>query len=220
MVRHGRIPARLAVAFIPPAKRETEADAPFILAALVDVGLAAYAAVIRASVEPNRACIVLGSGSLAAFVAALVRHRGATPIRVTAPDEASEQQIEFALTANDLVGFALPLIDARPTTDARALHLARPGGVVVLCGHGSTALTAAEVELVTTRALTVVAAGGPHPDLLPELCAFVASGTLPLLPLCRQVDDAEAAALLLRSADARLAPSDGDERVAIYAPAG
>jgi hypothetical protein len=76
------------------------------------------------------------------------------------------------------------------------------------------------VELVPARALTVVAAGGAHPDLLPELCAFVAAGTLPLLPLCRRVDDTEAAVLLQRPPEARLGSADGDERVAIYAPAG
>ena len=54
------------------------------------------------------------------------------------------------------------------------------------------------------------AAGRGHPDLLAELCAFVAQGALALAPLCRLVDDPAAAR----------ATSPDDERVAILRTGG
>jgi len=218
MVRHGRIPARLAVAFIPPAKRETKRTRPSSSRRSA-ASARAYAAVIRAAVEPNRACIVLGSGSLAAFVARSCviavprRFAWRLPTKPRAADRIRAHR-------ERLVGFALPLIDARrrPMRGLCTSRVRARGGLVRARG---SALAATDVELIATRALTLVAAGGPHPTSCRALrlrrlghaaaVAFVSPG--------RPRGGGGLAAAL---AEARLAPPDrlgGDERVAIYAPA-
>ncbi len=207
--RRARVAARLVV----PLADEGAAAAPGVLAppaepaflaALAGIGLDAYAALLRAGVEPNRAAIVLGRGPLPRFVAALVQHRGAAAVRVPSPDDGAEAMVAAALGAVE--SFGVPLIDARPRTDAHALALARPGGTVVLCGEAG----ALDAAAIAARGLAVVAAGRGHPDLLAELCAFVAQGALALAPLCRLVDDPAAAR----------ATSPDDERVAILRTGG
>ncbi len=198
--------ARLAVALEPdgtPARRGalTAPAEPLLLAALADVGLLAYVAVIRASVEPNRAAIVLGRGPLATFVAGLVEHRGAAPIRVR--DESDEAGIERALEARGIDPFGVPLIDASGGPVARAVALARPGSLVVLARSGGASMI--DGATLAAGGLAVVGVGGAHPDLLTELVAFVCAGTLSLASLVRVVE-------------APVVTAGDDERAIVFAP--
>jgi threonine dehydrogenase-like Zn-dependent dehydrogenase len=201
---HELVAARHAVVLAPPAiggviprRALVPPAAPELLAALADIGLLAYAAVIRASVEPNRAAIVLGDGPLALFIAALVQHRGATAVRVRAADD--EASISAALAASDLDPFGIPLIDAAGGPLERTLAFAREGGLVVLARGGAPSSVAGRA--IVEAGLAIIGVAGAHPDLLPELVAFVCAGTLDLGPLTRVVDPCAAI--------------DADERVRI-----
>jgi threonine dehydrogenase-like Zn-dependent dehydrogenase len=174
-----------------------------LAAALAGTGLHAYGAVVRAGVEPNRAAVVLGRGPLAAFVAALVVHRGATAIRCDGIAEAP--RIATSLAEHGVEPFAVPVIAAVDDAET-ACALAAPGATVVLAVPASAEGRAA--TLVSERGLTLLGHTGTHPDLLPELCAFFASGRLLLAPLCRLVDDRAQSG----------PPADGtDERAMIWA---
>lgn len=154
------LPSRLAVEVDPPEPH---------LAVLADAGLWAYAAVIRGSVEPNRAAIVLGDGPLVRFLVALVEHRGAKAIRDPG--------------TLDVEPFGLPVLS---TGSAEvAITCAPEGGTVVLCSAqpGDAALGA-----VAHRGLAVHGVLGGHPDLLPELLAFVKKGALDVRALVHQND--------------------------------
>jgi threonine dehydrogenase-like Zn-dependent dehydrogenase len=197
MTTTDRLPARLAVAFDdtlrPPAPHAS-------IAALGGTALVAYAAVVRAGVEPNRAAIVVGRGPLSLFVAALVRQRGAEPIRVQSASE--RPRVDEILAGAGLEAFAIPVIDTSGDAET-ACAIAAPGATVVLCAPPRTAAIAATVF---ERGLNVHAHPGAHPDLLPELCAFASAEHFALGPLCREVD----------AADAPI--DDSDERAPIWDP--
>jgi threonine dehydrogenase-like Zn-dependent dehydrogenase len=176
-----RVAARVAVVFDDALA--APAPAP-LAAALAGTGLHAYGAVVRAGVEPNRAGLVLGRGPLAAFVAALVEHRGAVPIRCDGIADAA--RIAATLAERGVEPFAVPVIAAVDDAEA-ACALASPGATVVLAVPASAPGRAA--ALVTERGLTLIGHTGTHPDLLLELCAFAASGRLSLAPLCQLVED-------------------------------
>ena len=158
------------------------------LAALSDVGLMAYAAVIRASVEPNRAAVIVGDGPLPFFVAALVKHRGASVLRV-APDvlaEDAERAVRAHLAERDLAWFAVPVI-ATSGHRSLALRLAPPASTVVLCdAPQGTSNGNGDLAWIVERGLSVHGLRGAHPDLLAELVAFVCKGTLDLAPLVKE----------------------------------
>jgi D-arabinose 1-dehydrogenase-like Zn-dependent alcohol dehydrogenase len=195
LASHSIVAARLVVPFGDGLR----CDEPALLAALACEGLLAYAAIIRAGVEPNRAAIVVGAGPLATFVAALVRHRGSEPIAVDATTDPST--LEGTLAARGVERFGVPVIDTGLGAEI-ACRFAGPGATVVLCRRPAGAPFA-----IVANELTIHGLGGAHPDLLPELCAFVSAGTLVLAPLCRLVDRNEAARLLAgaHSPDGRLA---------------
>lgn len=214
LASHARIAARLAVAFDAPDQAPTLGSLrspaqPALLAALSDVGLYAYAAVVRAGVEPNRAAVVLGHGPLALFACAWVRHRGAEAVR--ASDGNAGPAIAAALAAQGVEPFGVPVIATGVSAEA-ACALASPGGAVVLCGPIASA--PAPTATILARGLSVHGLAGPHPDLLAELCAFVSAGTFDLAPLCRLVDAAEAARLL--AANHAGGDDDEDERIPIW----
>ncbi len=158
------------------------------LAALSDVGLTAYAAVIRASVEPNRTAVVVGDGPLPFFVAALVKHRGASVVRIATdtPTDGAEHTVRAHLAERDLPWFAVPVI-ATSGHRSLALRLAPPGSTVVLC-EAPTVASAGSDDLawIVDRGLSVHGLRGAHPDLLAELVAFVCKGTLDLAPLVKE----------------------------------
>lgn len=208
LVDHAQVPARLVVRLRPHGAAPllgtlTAPEHAHRLAALSDVGLFAYAAVIRASVEPNRAAIIIGEGPLARFIAALVQHRGAHPIRVTEL-ATGEAIVRGALAARGLPYFGIPLIDAGGATDSgAALTLAVPGSTVVLCDVAGAAKI--DTRLMVERELSVHGLRGAHPDLLPELVAFVSKGNLALDALVHEAPDLLA-----------LSSSVADERVPLW----
>ena len=184
--RQAVVPARLAVVLAPSGEKGLAEPAELApLAALAGVGLWAYGAVVRASVEPNRAAIIVGSGPLALFVAALVAHRGARAVVARTADE-----VKAALAEHGLEAFGLPVIVVEAMAAQRAIDLAPDGGTVVLC-HAQPG--SAELASLPARGLSVHGVLGAHPDLLPELVAFASKGALDLAPLCRDasgpVDD-------------------------------
>ena len=184
------VSTRHAVVLAPPAAMQAGKGlaeplelAP--LAALAGVGLWAYGAVVRASVEPNRAAIVVGNGPLARFVAALVAHRGARAITARTADD-----VTTALREHGLEAFGVPVIVVEAGAAQAAVDLAPDGGTLVFC-HAQPG--GAELSALAARGLSMHGVLGAHPDLLPELVAFAQKGALELAPLCRDstgpVDD-------------------------------
>ena len=172
------VPARVAIVLAPPGEKGLSEPADLApLAALAGVGLWAYGAVVRASVEPNRAAIIVGSGPLALFVGALVAHRGARAVFARTGSDVSA-----ALAEHGLEPFGLPVIAVDAGAAQLAIELAPDGGTVVLC-HSQPG--AAELAALPARGLSVHGVLGAHPDLLAELVAFANKGALDLAPLCR-----------------------------------
>ncbi|MEO6954717.1 MAG: alcohol dehydrogenase catalytic domain-containing protein [Polyangia bacterium] len=177
------VASRHAVVLAPPGDKGLAEPADLApLAALAGVGLWAYGAVVRASVEPNRAAIIVGGGPLARFVAALVAHRGARALSARSADE-----VRIALEEHGLEAFGLPVIVVEAGTAQLAIDLAPDGGTVVLC-HAQPG--EAQLSSLPARGLSMHGVLGAHPDLLPELVAFAHKGALELAPLCRDANDA------------------------------
>jgi threonine dehydrogenase-like Zn-dependent dehydrogenase len=147
------------------------------LAALADAALAPYTALSRAGVGPSDTVVVIGDDARAHFALAIAAAKGAKAI---AGDAATDGAIVLA---------------SGPHAWSRALARVAPGITIVLLdgdGGGEFATDWSRMVAAEARILGVV---GGHPDLLPELCALVVRGQLPLAAHVRQValGDAEAA---------------------------
>jgi len=148
------------------------------LAALADAALAPYTALARAGVGPSDRVMVVGSDARARFATAIVAAKGA---KLVEPADARDGAIVLA---------------TGPRHWSRALALVAPGVTVALLdGDGAGSVTVDWPRLVAAEAHVFGVVGG-HPDLLPELCALVVRGQLPLYgdEVVRRVPFAEAEA--------------------------
>ncbi len=153
------------------------------LAALADAALAPYTALSRAGVGPSDRVVVVGRDARAHFAAAIAVAKGATVVA----DDAAEAPVDGAI-----------IVATSAAERRRALTLAGQGATVVLLDSSvdSTADSAPFAtdwsRLVDAEAHVLGSVGG-HPDLLPELCALVVRGQLPLAAAVRRVSVDEAA---------------------------
>lgn len=147
------------------------------LAALADAALAPYTALSRAGVGPGDTVVVLGDDARARFAVAIAAAKGA---------KASD---------GDAVVDGAIVLASGPRAWPRALARVAPGVTLALLdGDGAADFAVDWARLVDAEAHLFGVVGG-HPDLLPELCALVVRGQLPLAEHVRAValDDAQAA---------------------------
>ncbi|HEX4459432.1 MAG TPA: alcohol dehydrogenase catalytic domain-containing protein [Polyangia bacterium] len=178
------VPARWLCSVEPPLWPESAEL--WQLAALADAALAPYTALSRAGVGPSDRVVVVGRDARAHFAAAIAVAKGAA---VIAAD---------AIEAGAVDGDGAVIIATSAADRHRALTLAGHGATVVMLdsagnGNASDAAPFATdwARLVDAEAHVIGSVGG-HPDLLPELCALVVRGQLPLAAAVRRVtvDDA------------------------------
>jgi threonine dehydrogenase-like Zn-dependent dehydrogenase len=144
------------------------------LAALADAALAPYTALSRAGVGPSDTVVVFGDDARARFAAAIAAAKGA---KVIADDAAVEGAVVLA---------------SGPRAWSRALARVAPGTTLVLLdGDGGREFAIDWSKIVAAEARILGVVGG-HPDLLPELCALVVRGQLPVADAVRRVTPAEA----------------------------
>ena len=175
------VPARWLCSVEPPLWPESVEL--WQLAALADAALAPYTALSRAGVGPSDRVVVVGRDARAHFAAAIAVAKGAAVVAEAAVEGAIDGAIIVATGAADR---------------RRALSLAGPGATVVLMdanvdqSEDSAPFSTDWARLVDAEAHVLGSVGG-HPDLLPELCALVVRGQLPLAAAVRRVSVDEAA---------------------------
>lgn len=154
---HVVVPRRWATALAGPLA----GVAPGPTAALLGREAAlAYEMIVRAGLAPGETTVWVGGGPIATLGMALARAKGATAY---ADHDAPPSSWRIFETSGQDAG------------RARAAGLAAAGATVVLApGIG---IVPSELW---NREVTVVGVAGPHPDLVPELCALVARGELAL----------------------------------------
>lgn len=157
--RRQTVPARWLTSVEPPLwPAKLDPSELWQLAALAEAALAPYTALSRAGVGPSDTVVVVGRDARARFAAALAAVKGAR----VAPDD--------SVPVDGCV-----IIATQPNAP-----LARGATLVLLDGATTDAARVVEYEA------TIVGVGGGHPDLLPELCALVVRGQLPLADfVCR-----------------------------------
>jgi threonine dehydrogenase-like Zn-dependent dehydrogenase len=208
--RRGRVascpslPARgsLSATATVPARWLTSVEPPlwpdgaelWQLAALADAALTPYTALSRAGVGPSDRVAVVGSierDARARFAGAIVVAKGAK--LVSLDDRAACHGAIVVAT--------------HPRDWPRALAAVAPGSrVALLDGDGGGPLSTDWPALVAAETQIFGVVGG-HPDLLPELCALVVRGQLPLADAVRRVSFAEAeSARAAYAADGGLLP--------------
>jgi threonine dehydrogenase-like Zn-dependent dehydrogenase len=178
------VPARFLCAIEPPLELANE---PFYrLAALSDSASAAYWAMARAGLAPNEPCVVIGEGPRAGFLAALARVKGAQPLSVRA-DMAAAEAIAAADEAQAFGSHRLKIFETTGTTlgQSLALEWVAPGGTVALLDRSpadaiGSGASASMLEDLARKEVTLLGCAAAHPDVLPELCALVVRGELPL----------------------------------------
>jgi threonine dehydrogenase-like Zn-dependent dehydrogenase len=181
------VPARWLCSVEPPLWPES--TELWQLAALADAALAPYTALSRAGVGPSDRVVVVGRDARAHFAAAIAVAKGAAVVA----DAAAEGAIEGAI-----------IVATGAAERRRALTLAGPGATVVFMdanvanvanadgGEDSAPFSTDWARLVDAEVHVIGSVGG-HPDLLPELCALVVRGQLPLAAAVRRVSVDEAA---------------------------
>jgi D-arabinose 1-dehydrogenase-like Zn-dependent alcohol dehydrogenase len=173
------VPARWLCSVEPPLWPDGEPL--WRLAALADAALAPYTALARAGVGPSDTVIVVGSDARAHFGAAIAAAKGAS---VTVDDGTLERRAGAVILATR----------ADRAERQRALALAGDGATVVLldgADHDGDFVT--DWRRLVAAEIRVLGVVGGHPDLLPELCALVVRGQLPLGENVRPVALADAA---------------------------
>ncbi len=147
--------------------------------------LAPFTALARAGVGPGDHVIIVGGDARAHFAAAIVAAKGAA-VTIDSGDPVGGRRAGAFILATGGV-----LADRR-----RALELAGDGATVVLL-DAPEAEVDADIETDWSRLVRaevrVLGVVGGHPDLLPELCALVVRGQLPLAAAVRAVPLAGAA---------------------------
>jgi len=180
-----------------------DSDGLWRLAALADAAAAPYGALMRAGIGPGELVVVVGGGVRGAFAVAIARAKGAHPVLVDASPARRERaaalgarfavdgalaptQLREAL-AREAAALGLPLSGAKllettATAQGRAIALALlgDGGTAVLLDGGDQTAAPLACELFAREETQVIGASACHPDLLPELCALVVRGELPL----------------------------------------
>jgi D-arabinose 1-dehydrogenase-like Zn-dependent alcohol dehydrogenase len=188
--RHGlgaeaTVPARWLTSVEPPLW--PDGAELWQLAALADAALAPYSALSRAGVGPGDTVLVVGRDARAQFAAALAVAKGA---KVVADDGAS------APTDGAFV------LSTGASERMRAVDRLAPGVTLMLLdgdADADTAVGAADPaaaatawsRVVDTEARVLGCVSG-HPDLLPELCALLVRGQLPLADAVRRVTPGDA----------------------------
>jgi threonine dehydrogenase-like Zn-dependent dehydrogenase len=142
------------------------------MAALADAALAPYTALSRAGVGPGDSVVVVGRDARACFAVAIAGAKGAK------------------LTDDAVAGATV--IATTPRDWSHALGLIADGITIVLLDGPGASSTLDPARLVAAEARLYGVVGG-HPDLLPELCALVVRGQLPLADTVRRVAPADAA---------------------------
>jgi threonine dehydrogenase-like Zn-dependent dehydrogenase len=179
------VPARWLCSVEPPLWLEGEEL--WRLAVLADAALAPYTALCRAGVGPSDRVVIVGRDARARFAAAIAVAKGATVVA----DEGAAGQYDGAVI------LAAGVADRR-----RALELAGEGATVVMLDGPSdfdspkddqSAPFATDWSHLVNAEVHVLGSVGGHPDLLPELCALVVRGQLPLAAHVRRVSVDEAA---------------------------
>lgn len=144
------------------------------LAALADAALSPYTALSRAGVGPSDTVVVIGRDARARFARDIVAAKGA---------KLAESPVDGAV-----------VLATQPREWARALSQLHAGVTLALLdGAGSADFATDWSKLVAAEAHVLGVVGG-HPDLLPELCALVVRGQLPVADAVRRVAPADAEA--------------------------
>jgi threonine dehydrogenase-like Zn-dependent dehydrogenase len=165
------VPARWLTSVEPPLW--PDAAELWQLAALSDAALAPYTALSRAGVGPSDRVLVVGSDARARFAAAIAVAKGAK------------------LVEDGMLDGAV-IVATQPRDWPRALERAAAGVTVALLDGCSGEPFATDWPRLVAAEAHVVGAVAGHPDLLPELCALVVRGQLPLGDAVRRVSFAEA----------------------------
>jgi threonine dehydrogenase-like Zn-dependent dehydrogenase len=214
LASHERVPVRFLCHLAPPLWSEG-ADLA-LYAGLADTLSAPYAALARVGVQPNELWLVSGAGPSGLAAIAFLRARGAkVAVLAARPSQRRRAQAlgAHALSMMDcdpnsrgscpikewaqiegVEPFVYRLIATGEESSARAhvLQLLSPGAIALFL-DGWTAPIPLTWEELIARELTLSGAGPCHPDLLPEVCAWVARGELSLVDLVEPVGIAQAA---------------------------
>lgn len=232
LASHETVPAKYLCSVEPPLWPEAiagpESDGLWRLAALADAAAAPFGALMRAGIGPGELLVVVGGGVRGAFAIAIARAKGAQAVLVDASSARRERALSLGARftvdgalpapalrdelARQASAFGLPLsgtklleTSASPAGRAAALALLTDGGTLVLLDGGSDeAAPPLAWESLARDEAQVIGASACHPDLLPELCALVVRGDLPLVALTTRVGAGD--------------PLPSDDTLAIFTP--
>jgi 6-hydroxycyclohex-1-ene-1-carbonyl-CoA dehydrogenase len=211
LASHERVPVRFLCALIPPLWPPGTKGLDFALyAGLAGTLSAPYAALAQVGVEPNALWLLSGGGTsgFAARLAALflLRSRGAKVVffeeqmprrrklealgahAVSGGDEEVLSQLDAWARTQGVEPAIQRLLDFGdgPSERAQALRLLSPGAIALFL-EGERGSIPLDLQRLTAGELVLSGVGPCHPDLLPEICACVARGELPLSELVAEV---------------------------------
>lgn len=214
LASHERVPVRFLCALEPPLwpkPKPREEDAAAVIdwalyAGLADTLSAPYGALARVGVQPNERWIVSGAGPSGLAAIAFLRARGArvAVFEARSPQSRRAEALGAHVLSTDesasewarSEGTESPvcrLLDTsgEPSARAQALRLLSPGAIALFLEGEPAQISLSWQELIG-RELTLTGVGPCHPDLVPEACAYVVRGELPLAELVEPVGLAEA----------------------------
>ncbi len=173
------------------------------LSVLADAASTAYQAVVRASLEPGGAVVVVGAGGVGIYAVQLARHFGARVIALDVDPARREQALALgadkaldaaadrrslrsevkAFVAGSRGGVRVFECSGHPGGQELAFELLGPAGVLLVVGFTSTKVS---IRLSRLMALDAQAIGnwGCLPEHYPTLLELVRSGAVAVAPLC------------------------------------
>lgn len=220
------VPARYLVSVEPPLWPFGARDEDlWKLAALADAASAPYGALTRAGLTPGELLVVVGGAPRGAFAVALAKALGAHPILIDgdvrkrdratalgaarvlgAEDAPEEQRVRLDEEARRLGASAhgYKVLDTTGTAAGRdrAIRLCPPGGTVALLDGGpdrGDPVPPPDWEALARAEVKLLGASACHPELIPELCALVVRGEVPLDPIVARAGAADAIALAIET---------------------
>jgi 6-hydroxycyclohex-1-ene-1-carbonyl-CoA dehydrogenase len=219
LATHETVPARALVSVEPPL---WPAEEPlWCLAALADAAAAPYGALVRAGVGPGELLVVIGAAARGRFAQAIARAKGSQVLVLdgdaarrdralaegarfvlddTLPPEATRAEIERLAREAGLPTSGVKILETSGSAAGRhrAVAMLGDGGVAALLdashqsGGSAPPLPPTDWGELARREAQVLGAAACHPDLVPELCALVVRGELPLGAIATAVTVEEA----------------------------